>query len=83
VVRHPQYLAGVLMSLASVLISQHWLNAVLLFPVAVGFYLDSLRADRRLIEKFGHRYEEYMERVSGLNPLKGILGILSARGKSI
>ena len=83
VVRHPQYLAGVLMSLASVLISQHWLNSILLFPVAVGFYLDSLRADRRLIEKFGHRYEEYMERVSGLNPLKGILGILSARGKSI
>jgi protein-S-isoprenylcysteine O-methyltransferase Ste14 len=32
-----------------------------------------LRADRHLIKKFGSEYEAYMEKVSGMNPLKGIL----------
>jgi len=73
VIRHPQFFAGVLVSLASVLLSQHWLNAVLFVPVVVGTYVDSLRADERLIEKFGDDYRSYMERVPGLNPLVGII----------
>lgn len=79
IVRHPQYLAGILMSLALVLISQYWLSALLLIPVVVGFYWDSLRADRNLVEKFGGKYEVYMERVSGMNPLKGILRKVSGK----
>ena len=82
IVRHPQYLAGVLMSLASVLISQYWLNAILLIPVAAGFYWDSLRADRNLVEKFGIQYEVYMEEVSGMNLLKGVLRKLSGKNVS-
>ena len=73
VVRHPQFFAGILISLALVLMSQHWLNAVLFIPVVVGTYIDSLRADKRLIEKFGDDYKSYMQRVSGLNPLVGII----------
>lgn len=79
IVRHPQYFAGALMSLALVLITQYWLSAILFIPVAAGFYWDSLRADRNLVEKFGRRYEVYMEEVSGFNPLKGVLR--KARGK--
>jgi len=73
VVRHPQYLAGVLISLALVLITQHWMSTILFITVAAGFHWDSLRADRQLIKKFGGEYEAYMEKVSGMNPLKGIL----------
>jgi len=70
VVRHPQFFAGILISLALVLMSQHWLNAVLFIPVVVGTYIDSLRADKRLIEKFGDDYKSYMQRVcQGLIPL--------------
>jgi protein-S-isoprenylcysteine O-methyltransferase Ste14 len=73
IVRHPQYLAGILMSLALVFLSQHWLIAILFIPVTLCIYGDSFRADRNLVKKFGDKYENYMDDVSGLNPLKGIL----------
>lgn len=76
VIRHPQFLAGILMSLAFVLISQHWLNAFLFVPVVAGFYIDSVRADKGLIEKFGDDYIRYMKGVSGLNPLVGIIKMI-------
>ena len=76
VVRHPQYLAGILLSLALALISQYWWNAVLLVPVVAGTLLDSGRADRRLVEKFGEDYRLYMERVPALDPVTGSLRLL-------
>ena len=81
IVRHPQFLAGIFISLALVLMSQHWLNTVLIVPVVVGTYIDSLRADERLIEKFGDDYKSYMKRVSGLNPLVGIIGLFRSRAQ--
>jgi len=83
IVRHPQFFAGILVSLALVLISQHWVNLVLFIPVVVGTYIDSLRADRRLIEKFGKSYESYMMRVSGLNPLVGISNLFKKRVRNL
>ena len=71
--------ARVWMSLALVLITQYWLSAILFIPVIAGFYWDSLRADRNLVEKFGSEYEVYMEKVSGMNPLKGILRKVSGK----
>ena len=65
------------MSLALVLITQYWMSAILFIPVAAGFYWDSLRADRNLVDKFGIEYEAYRVNVSGMNPLKGILRKLS------
>jgi protein-S-isoprenylcysteine O-methyltransferase Ste14 len=82
IVRHPQYLAGILMSLALVLMSQHWLNTVLFVPVVVGTYVDSLKADERLIVKFGDDYKYYKKRVSGLNPLIGITSLVRSRTKN-
>ena len=76
VVRHPQYLAGILLSLALALISQYRWNAVLLVPVVAGTLLDSGRADRRLVDKFGEDYRLYMERVPALDPVTGSLRLL-------
>ena len=76
VVRHPQYLAGVLLSLSLVLISQYWINAILFLPVLVGTYIDGRRADRRLVDTFGVDYRRYMERVPGLNSVTGIFRLL-------
>ena len=79
IVRHPQFLAGVLISLALVLISQYWVNAVLFLPVLIGTIVDTRRANVRLVEKFGEDYTKYMERVSGLNPFPAILKLLVSR----
>jgi protein-S-isoprenylcysteine O-methyltransferase Ste14 len=68
IVRHPQYFAGVLMSIALALLSQYWVVVSLFLPFSLAIYLDSLREDRRLIEKFGEEYVEYMGRVLGMNP---------------
>lgn len=73
IVRHPQYFAGVLMSIALALLSQYWVAAILFFPSSAAIYLDSLREDKRLINKFGEKYVEYMERVPGMNPFRVIL----------
>ena len=80
VVRHPQYLAGVLISLSLVLVSQYWINVLLFLPVLVGTYIDSRRADMRLVEKFGEDYTRYMERVPALDPITGSLRHLRRRG---
>jgi protein-S-isoprenylcysteine O-methyltransferase Ste14 len=73
IVRHPQYFAGVLMSIALALISQYWVVSVLFFPSSVAIYLDSLSEDKRFINKFGEKYVEYMKRVPGMNPFRVIL----------
>ena len=76
IVRHPQYLAGVFWSLALVFISQYWVVDILCVPVIVSTYVDSLKANKNLVEKFGEVYIEYMKRVPGLNVLWGILKLL-------
>lgn len=76
IVRHPQYLAGILWSIALVFISQHWVVDVLLIPVVVTVYLDSLKANKNLIEKFGVEYENYIKQVPGLNVLWGIVKLV-------
>jgi protein-S-isoprenylcysteine O-methyltransferase Ste14 len=78
IVRHPQYLAGVLMSIAIPLISQHWLIAVLGIIAAPLYYLNTYDEEKNDIEKFGDAYKQYMERVPRMN---FILGIIRAIGR--
>ena len=81
VVRHPQYLAGILINLAMILLVQHWLVTVLGIIPMLLTCLDAIKADQYCIEKFGEGYERYMERVPRLNVLLGIARlILSGRG---
>lgn len=76
IVRHPQFLAGILWSIALAFISQHWVIIALVAPVIVTTYLDSLRANKDLIKKFGEEYEIYMKTVPGLNFFWGIMKLL-------
>jgi protein-S-isoprenylcysteine O-methyltransferase Ste14 len=73
VVRHPQYLAGVLMSVALPLITQHWLVAVLGVIAAVIYYFNTYDEEKGSIEKFGAAYEQYMETVPRMNFILGII----------
>ena len=73
VVRHPQYLAMILLSLALILISQHWLVALIGVAAMVSVYLAMREEDGRLIEKFGDDYKRYMESVPRANFLVGFI----------
>jgi protein-S-isoprenylcysteine O-methyltransferase Ste14 len=72
IVRHPQYLAGILLNFALILISQHWLVILLGLPSMVLMYFDIQKADQNEIEKFGDAYREYMERVPQINFILGM-----------
>lgn len=73
IVRHPQYLAGVLMSIALPMITQHWLVVVSGLVAAVIYYLNTYDEEKGCIEKFGKEYEQYMERVPRINLVLGII----------
>ena len=73
IVRHPQYLAGILISLALACMSQHWLIVVFIVPPIILTYFDAKREDRRLIEKFGDDYRLYIKKVPGLEPISGLM----------
>lgn len=72
-VRHPMYLSFMLISLALVLLSQHWLNA-LLGALLVGLiYSDMGREEKSALAKFGDAYRDYMERVPRVNLVAGMV----------
>lgn len=81
IVRHPQYLAGILFNLALILISQHWLIASLGVPAMVLMYMDIQNADQSEIEKFGDAYLAYMDRVPQTNFILGIIRQFQHRRK--
>jgi len=76
IVRHPQYLAGILMGVALPLIAQHWAVALLGVPVIVVLYTSAFDEEQSNIAKFGEEYKRYMERVPRLNALLGIVRLI-------
>lgn len=74
VVRHPQYLGGILaVFLATVLLYPHWLFVVLGIPGALLLYFSTFMEDKRLIRQFGEEYQGYIERVPRMNIVLGII----------
>jgi protein-S-isoprenylcysteine O-methyltransferase Ste14 len=80
VVRHPQYLGGILaIFVATLLLYPHWLFAVLGIPGAVILYWSTKEEERRLMERFGDDYRTYMQRVPRMNILLGIFRFILRR----
>lgn len=73
VVRHPQFLAGVLITVSMVLISQHPHSLIAGLVAAVTYASEAPAADERNIKKFGEPYKEYMRKVPALNFAAGLL----------
>jgi protein-S-isoprenylcysteine O-methyltransferase Ste14 len=80
IVRHPQYLAGVLMAAALVMISPHWLVGLLGLAAAACCVQSTFDEEKRCIDKFGQAYVEYMAGVPRLNFVRGIVRSVS-RGR--
>jgi protein-S-isoprenylcysteine O-methyltransferase Ste14 len=77
IVRHPQMgTAWLLMCVALMLMTQHWISVALGVPAMMLAYLDVLKADHRCIEKFGDAYRGYMERVPRVNFVAGIVRLI-------
>lgn len=73
IVRHPQYLAGLLICLASVLITWHWLVILLGGGASVVMYWWSATVEeQKNLEKFRDAYWDYMDRVPRFNFLLGL-----------
>jgi len=81
VVRHPQYLAGMLMSAALPLIAQHWLVALLGAVLIFMYYRDTFEEERSCMKKFGAAYERYRESVPRVNFVAGLIRLVRRRMK--
>ena len=80
IVRHPQYLAGLLINIGAVLITLHW-SVIVLGILSVGmYYWSALVEEGKNINKFGESYQLYMDRVPRFNFLLGIARIVSKNG---
>ena len=73
VVRHPLYLGWLLMYVAIIFWSQHWLTIIVGVLGMTCVYLISRQEDQRLVEKFGDDYKRYMRSVPRMNFLVGII----------
>jgi protein-S-isoprenylcysteine O-methyltransferase Ste14 len=79
VVRHPQYLGGILLSVALMLLAQHWLIILLGCVSAILIWLDIQAADQECIEKFGDVYRQYMQRVPQVNFIRGTIRLMRTK----
>ena len=79
IVRHPQYVTFILFALSGMLLFQHWIVILLGIPIIPLMYIDLLRADKQLIEKFGNDYKKYMQKVPRANFVLGIIRLLFDR----
>ncbi len=73
IVRHPQYLGRMLLSISITLWNPVWFNFILSFIIIIITYQWTYAEDKSLIEKFGEEYENYKKKVPRLNPILGII----------
>jgi len=77
IVRHPQYLAGILINSGLSLITTHWI-VILLGIISWGIYIQNTFSEEdNCVEKFGDSYCAYQARVPRLNFALGLIRLLS------
>ena len=79
IVRHPQYVGYVLLTLGFAALSQQTLTVILAVCSAGAFYVQSLREEAFFRKQPGHDYSEYMRRVPRFNFIAGLFRHLFAR----
>jgi protein-S-isoprenylcysteine O-methyltransferase Ste14/ferredoxin len=83
IVRHPQVLGSILLMSASILISQHWLSAIIGVPIIVWGYSEAVKEEKGLMVKFGDDYKRYMEKVPRMNFVVGVIRLLQRRKREV
>ncbi len=77
IIRHPQYLGGILFSITITLWTQLLISLILSIIIIILTYQWTYSEDKKLIEKFGEEYRIYREKVPRLNPILGIIKYFS------
>ena len=73
IIRHPQYLGGILFTISISLWNPVWFNLILSVMIIVLTYQWTYTEDISLIEKFGEDYKHYKKKVPRLNPILGLI----------
>jgi protein-S-isoprenylcysteine O-methyltransferase Ste14 len=73
------YLSFLFTSLSLVLLSRHWLNAVLGVIVMGLLYNDMCREENSNLERFGDDYQRCMERVPRMHLVAGTIRLMQNR----
>ena len=81
IIRHPQYVTWMLFAIAGMLLFQHYIIIIIGLPIFLLTYIDLLRADNRLIKKFGEDYKTYMNQVPRANVILGIYRVIKKKKK--
>ena len=81
IVRHPQILGFIMLMLASILVSQHWLSVIIGIPLSVWIYREVPKEEKGLLIRFGDDYKHYMQKVPRINLIVGLIRLLSYRKK--
>jgi protein-S-isoprenylcysteine O-methyltransferase Ste14 len=79
IIRHPQYVAGMLFNLAMMLLCSHWVVITLGLVSMILIYIDVRAADQEGLQKFGDEYRDYIQRVPRANFLLGMILWLKRR----
>jgi protein-S-isoprenylcysteine O-methyltransferase Ste14 len=72
IVRHPIYLAAMIMFFSHVFLGQHLVVFISTAAAIVSCYLSMVYGDQKNIEKFGDDYVQYMKRVPRMNFATGL-----------
>ncbi len=73
IVRHPQYLGGILFTISITLWTQLLISLILSIIIIVLTYQWTYAEDNKLIDKFGEDYSRYKEKVPRLNLILGLI----------
>jgi protein-S-isoprenylcysteine O-methyltransferase Ste14 len=71
-VRHPLYVGAMMLFLSWAFLFPHWYTLLLSFGNIAIVYWFIQQEDRKNVNRFGREYEEYRERVPGVNIVAGI-----------
>jgi len=82
IIRHPQYLGGILFTISISLWTQVLISLVLSAILIILIYHWTYTEDKNLIKKFGEDYKNYKENVPRLNPILGIIKYISQKRKN-
>jgi protein-S-isoprenylcysteine O-methyltransferase Ste14 len=79
IVRHPQYVAGMLINISLSLITMHWL-VILLGCISLAiYYQNTYSEEEENLGKFGADYQDYQGRVPRINFILGIYRLFIKR----
>ena len=79
IVRHPQYLAILLINIALPLITRHWLVVILGIIGTAAICLNIFEEEKENLQKFGDAYRSYQSEVPRLNFLLGLFRLIRCR----